>query len=559
MIVEAMRRIRWRWVAWRALPALAVILVVAGAWAVGPWLAYIPQPVARRLTEGTLRALLIGYAATLTMAVLGTATLSLLIARARRQRRRTPVLARGLLLCGSCLLGLVGMEGMAAAWLGWTHRLPSLPTRFPVAPDDSVSIVVIGESSARGYPYNPAVSVGQIVGWQLGKVMPGRRFEVDVRARLGITLEQAHQDLAGLKRRPDVLIVYSGNNEFQARYEGTRDVGISEAPLDPVLGRLYRASLSSWLCRMIYETISKHRLGAPPPPLRTNRQLIEPPAVTPSETAAILADFRRRLDAIAAYCRRIGAMPILVIPPGNDAGWEPNRTVLPETVSKAERARLTREFEVARALEDSLPGDAEARYRALVERQPAFAEAHFRLARLRERAGDWDEARRHYRLARDLDGFPIRCPSPFQDIYRAVAEEHGAILIDGPAIVPKVSPHRLLDDHGFHDAHHPSLLGQIALAQAILDQLHARKAFGWPEGVASPRIDPAECIEHFAIDTDVWETVCGRSATFYRDFAPMRYDPTERRAKQAEYERAGGQIVEGTDPARTGIPSLAVP
>jgi hypothetical protein len=559
MIVEALRRVRWHWVIWQALPALVVVLAVAGACAVGPWLAYIPQPVARRLTEGILRALLIGYAATLALAVFGTTALGLLIARARRQRRRTPVLARGLLLCGSCLLGLVGMEAMAAAWLGWTHRLPSLPTRFPVAPDDSVSIVVIGESSARGYPYNPAVSVGQIVGWQLGHALPGRRFEVDLRARLGITLEQAHQDLAGLKRRPDVLVVYSGHNEFQARYEGTRDVGISEAPLDPILGPLYRASLSSWLCRMIYETISKHRLGTPPPPLHTNRQLIEPPAVTPSETAAILADFRRRLDAIAAYCRRIGAVPILVIPPGNDAGWEPNRTVLPETVSKAERARLTQEFQAARAREDFHPADASARYRGLVERQPAFAEAHFRLARLREAAGDWDEARRHYRLARDLDGFPIRCPSPFQDIYRTVAARHGAILIDGPAIVPGVSPHRLLDDHGFHDAHHPSLRGQIALAQAILDQLHARKAIGWPEGTASPRIDPAECIGHFAIDTEVWQTVCARSSTFYRDFAPMRYEPAERRGKQAQYERAGQEIAEGADPAQTGIPSLIVP
>jgi hypothetical protein len=287
--------------------------------------------------------------------------------------------------------------------------------------------------------------------------------------------------------------------------------------------------------------------------------LIEPPAVSPSESAAILADFRRRLDAIAAYCRRVGAVPILVIPPGNDAGWEPNRTVLPEAVSKAERARLTREFEAARAQEESDPARSSALYRALIERQPAFAEAHFRLARLLERAGDREEARRHYRLARDLDGFPIRCPSPFQDAYRAVAARHGAILIDGPAVVSAVSPHRLLDDHGFHDAHHPSLRGQVALARAILDQLRTRRAFGWPEGVPCPRIDLAECVRHFAIDADVWQTVCARSSTFYRDFAAMRHDPTERRAKQARYERAGRQIAAGVPPARTGIPSLAVP
>jgi hypothetical protein len=38
----------------------------------------------------------------------------------------------------------------------------------------------------------------------------------------------------------------------------------------------------------------------------------------------------------------------------------------------------------------------------------------------------------------------------------------------------------------------------------------------------------------------------------------MRYDPAERRAKQAQYERAGQQIAQGISPAQTGIWSLAV-
>ena len=33
-----------------------------------------------------------------------------------------------------------------------------------------------------------------------------------------------------------------------------------EAPLDPILDRLYRLSLASSLCRLVYETVSKNRL-----------------------------------------------------------------------------------------------------------------------------------------------------------------------------------------------------------------------------------------------------------------------------------------------------------
>src|SRR3954449_11556483 len=105
--------------------------------------------------------------------------------------------------------------------------------------------------------------------------------------------------------------------------------------------RLYRLSLASPLCRLIYETVSKNRLGGPPPPLHRHH-LIDPPAVTPSEYAAILADFHRRLEALVAYCERIGTVPVLVIPPGNEGGFEPNRSVLSGAVGEAERDRVTR-------------------------------------------------------------------------------------------------------------------------------------------------------------------------------------------------------------------------
>src|SRR5205823_6302316 len=149
----------------------------------------------------------------------------------------------------------------------WVHRLPVLPTRFPASPPNETSIVVIGSSSASGFPYHPWLSIGQIVAWQLEEALPGRRFIADVRAAEGSDLEYMHQGLAKLTRRPDVLIVCAGNNEFLTRYDRAHDAGLHEAPLDPILDRLYRLSLASSLCRLVYETVSKNRLGGLPPSL----------------------------------------------------------------------------------------------------------------------------------------------------------------------------------------------------------------------------------------------------------------------------------------------------
>ena len=49
---------------------------------------------------------------------------------------------------------------------------------------------------------------------------------------------------------------------------------------------------------------------------------------------------------IVAYLEWIGAQVVLVIPPGNDAGFEPNRSILPSNTPRAQprgvRQRVSR-------------------------------------------------------------------------------------------------------------------------------------------------------------------------------------------------------------------------
>ena len=78
------------------------------------------------------------------------------------------------------------------------HRFPALPTTFEASPPDEYRIVVLGGSSALGEPYRPWLSVGQIVAWQLQQAIPDRRFECEILAWLGDSLEKQHQKLAGL-------------------------------------------------------------------------------------------------------------------------------------------------------------------------------------------------------------------------------------------------------------------------------------------------------------------------------------------------------------------------
>ncbi len=495
---------------------------------------------------------------------------------------------RWVLLASICVLGLVVSELVSRRLIRDWQRLAVLPTAFerqpsPREPESDLSkpapragntasgnhktisangvlyFVVIGESSTQGEPYHPWLSVGQIVAWQLERVFPGRRIRVDIRADGGLCLEQAILTLRELKQRPDAIIVFSGQNEFITRFWWARIVRhyIDESPEIPS-ALLERIRSSSSTLRLIVDTLDRHRVSLPPPPHIT-RELVDHPSFTPHEFAFLLDDFHRRLDALATYCNRIGALPILIVPASNDGGFEPSRSVLAASTPASERAAFAREFQAIRAAESADVNSAIAGYRRLVEQHPEFAESHYRLARLLVKISNWEEAERHFVFARELDHLVLRCPNEFRAAIRTVAQEHHAVLIDGPHVLARRSAHGIVDDRLFHDAQHMNLEGYVALAQETLVQLAKRRLFGWPESVPVPHIDLKGCADHYGLDAAKWAKVCDRSAVFYGTTAYVRFDPSERIEVMRRYLQAARDLAAGQPLLRASLPSLDLP
>jgi uncharacterized protein YkwD len=132
------------------------------------------------------------------------------------------------------------------------------------------------------------------------------------------------------------------------------------------------------------------------------------------------------------------------------------------------------------------------------------------------------------------------------------------VLIDGPAVLARASPHGILDDHLFHDGQHTNLVGTIALAENVLNELQLRRAFGWPQGVTAPRIELKDCARHFELDARKWAAICDRSALFHVRTAYCRHDPRERLQRADLYERAAHDTDAGRPIQDAGLPSLAI-
>lgn len=545
----------------QALIWIAGVVVAYVALAIVPaWFpVYFPPWRLRRIAIAVLVAAEVIYRVLLIALPVFTAIPAAIVVRGRWSRERHPRAARALALACAMLVGCVFIELSATAWL-WSTRvaIPWLPTRFPDPPGDpEIDLLVIGESSAAGVPYSDWLSVGHIVGWKLGEALPNRPVRLDIQATPGHTLAHMQDKLTQTKRRPDLAIIYAGHNEFQAIYNWSHGAYhyTDEAPAHRLTFEGLARRISP-LCRMLNINVERLRMSVPPPRIVT-RKLVDVPVYTPDEYAERLHNFRTRLAVTVAYLERLGAVIVMVIPPANDATFEPNRSVLPAVRSKEERKAFARDFQEALAAEDQGINAEIAAFRAIVDREPGFAESHFRLARLLQRKGDRSAAYEHYAKARDLDGFPMRCPSDFQDAYRAVASRHPrVILIDGLAELRERSPTGLLDNFFFNDGFHPSLNGHTALAEAILVRLHERRAFGWPADAAPPAVSPSACASHFGMEPSRWDAVCRYAAWFYGNTAYIRHDPAERVAKANLYRDVARRILSGESLSAIGIPGV---
>lgn len=561
-----------------ALMALIVVTVLVLIW----YHALTSSLAARWIRIHVYHELFAAYVAALVVVPIGLAASTAAGIRARRRgdRRRAIRSGRALLIFLGLMIGLCLCEVVCVWELHKQARLdhpislatstemlqtsglddarPLRQAKDMAAERGTVQVVTIGGSSARGVPFHPYLSLDRIITWQLGLAFPNKTFRENNRAELGLTLERAIERLDGLKHRPDMLIIYSGHNEFQSRFGWGRKAPhyrIEPKVSTPSAFRSARAW--SYTAEFLGRNADRFETELAPPP-RDVRDPADSPCCTPAEYAATLADYRRRLDGLLDDCDAAGILTVVVVPPANDGAFDPNHSILSADTTPDGRRDFIARFDELLRNPPADPGQATARYRQFIAEQPGFAESHYRLAQLLEAAGSYEEAHEEYIKARDLDGIPFRCPTPFLNACREVARRHGSIVVDGPRLLEAASPHGILNDRFFVDAHHPGLNTFVIMARDAVRQLKQRKAFGWPDAVPAPRFSLADCVAHFKLDAAAWIHVCVNARNFYLATRGLPRDSAWRLSVANRYEEAVVLLRAGKGPDETGIPSLKI-
>lgn len=342
-------------------------------------------------------------------------------------------------------------------------------------PAEGFRLFTLGGSSAYGFPWGADQAFTRRLGDALQATFPQRQVEAVNAAAMSYGSHRLRVLLHELKDyEPDLIVVYSGHNEFvETRFY--RELLDRSESLDAFRGLLYRWRLYSLMTRLVEgagagteETLADGQerglgeiLGLDVAREATIRRGAE-------EKAEAAATFEENLRALVDLAEEAGSAIILCTVPANVRDWQPDESFFPEAIAPGAQRKV--ETDLARAAA-ALEAGEPARALPLLEQARAAAPGHagteFLLGRCYEALELWEEARLAYSRARDEDGQPARVLSSFNQILRQVARDRGVPLLDGERIFEASSPHGLVGFNLVEDYVHPNREGHRLLAREL--------------------------------------------------------------------------------------------
>ncbi|HEV2730264.1 MAG TPA: hypothetical protein VGV15_09555, partial [Terriglobales bacterium] len=323
-------------------------------------------------------------------------------------------------------------------------------------------IFVLGESAAMGDP-DPAYGFSRYLDVMLQRRYPRMKFEVANTGSVAINSHVLLPIAEGLaKQRPDLFIIYSGNNEVVGPY-GPGTALISGGMSMPVI----RASIlvhSSRIGQLLTKVgAQKREWGGME--MFLDKQV---PASSPLMKYSY-ANFEQNLRDTIEVGRKAGARVIVSTVATNLKDCAPFASMHRQGLGQDELHSWTAmvqqgsDLETARSYADALKAYLEA---SKIDDQ--YAELEFRIARTLRALGDYGGAKEHFFRARDLDTLRFRADGKINDINRSVASSAaGAELVDAEAIFSKDSLDGITGSELVYEHVHMTPLGNYLLARAM--------------------------------------------------------------------------------------------
>lgn len=338
-------------------------------------------------------------------------------------------------------------------------------------PQRTYRIFVLGESAAMGDP-DPAYAFSRYLDVMLRQRYPSMNFEVVNTGSVAINSHVLLPIAKGLaEQKPDVFIIYSGNNEVVGPYGPGTALTSSGMSLPVIRTSIFVRSTRIGQLLTKVGTQKKEWGGME---MFLDKQVRESSPLMQHS----YENFEKNLRDTIAVARRSGARVIVSTVATNLKDCGPFSSLHREDLGPDELRSWTTlvqqgaDQESARAYDEALKN-----YQAAARIDDQYAELEFRIARSLWMQGDYAGAKQHFLRARDLDTLRFRADSRINDINRSVASSSpGAELVDAEAIFSSESPNGIIGSELVYEHVHMTPAGNYLLARAMFLQIASKLA-----------------------------------------------------------------------------------
>lgn len=476
---------------------------------------------------------------------------AVLLETIRRQKLRwQPWIPRALRICFACAVVIIPLELTARSIEN--SRRQKLPFPEHLKTSDAVHIATIGGSTMLGFPYEPHYGIGRVVLWQLRQMFPNQEFVLDNLALTGINLEQAIARLNEPGVLPDIVVVYSGHNEF---FHHMEELAIARKSSWGNVDRLFRWSS---LFRVLDSIVAQYSMGVSRDGDIRDRlcgMKISPDYLLERRVQR----YRRQLEQLFQWADASGVSVVYCSPAACEADFEPCSSV-PSSHSEQSRRYIQAQWEKIKGHQKQEQWEeACVICRQGLELHPNFAEFHFQLGKSLQKLEKTDEATTHFRRAMDEDQWPIRCLTSYRKAGLRVAREHDLPALDSAEFLRRHSTTGYLDNKQFLDGVHPNLGTTYLIGRAVTDLIVQHELLKKSEPPSTPqRTSFQESTEDLGVNTAVLKKAYKTTSGVLHHYATFRsFDMADRVTRAEMFRKFSEGLSNGElQPGQDGTESL---
>ncbi len=346
----------------------------------------------------------------------------------------------------------------------------------------TIRIFCLGASTMAGFPYEYNAIPSEFLRDRLTAAFPGKNIEVintAIAATNSFTVDEFASEL--VKYKPDLFIVYMGQNEFYGVYGvgSTISVGKNRALIKTYLWLGHFKTFI--LLKDIINSLSG-MFGSGDN--QENKVLMEEMAKTSikynsDDYITAVNTFRENYEDVIDIARE-NNIPILISSlVRNEKSLHPFVSFQSESISDSSKNRSKKFYSLG--LESLKNRDYEAAAEYLVkslEIDSAPADIHFTLGQCYEYLGRYDEAEKQYSLAADYDGLRFRAPSEFNKIVFSLSRQYKVPVADVKREFQKYSNNGIVGSELLVDHVHPNIEGYLLLAKTWFEAMKQNNLLG---------------------------------------------------------------------------------